>query len=116
MQKKKSGAVQPKLKCPNCGKRVDREITPREFSQYQQSIMPQPGQLTECDSCKTMLEYACDPAFLVLKVAPKWRVDLFNEVDTPDDPSLSELVENARNRRPTRLLARFPLRWGTGTT
>jgi hypothetical protein len=119
LQKKKFRLVQrqPKLKCPNCCKRIDGEITPREFRQYGQSIVPEAGQLTRCDGCETILEYAYDPAFLVLKLAPKWRVDLCNEVDSiPDNPSLSELVESGRNGRPMRLLANFSPRMVTRTT
>jgi hypothetical protein len=116
MLKKTSRAIerQPKLRCPHCRERIYGEITPKELRQYGHSILPKLGDLTQCEGCGTMLEYGCDPAFMVLKPAPQWRVDLINEVDSiPGVPSLPEMIEGVRKRRPVRLLAHFAPRMGT---
>ena len=110
MPKKQSGDVgrKPRLRCPNCHERIDGEITQAEFRQYGQSILPKVGDLTQCDHCRTFLEYAFDPAFMVLKVAPSWRVGLIEGVDTiADDVRLPELIESVRNRKPVRITSNF---------
>ncbi len=107
MQKKKLKRVErkPKLRCPNCGQRIDHEITPEEIRVYGHSmLLPRVGEITSCDGCNAMLEYTSDPAAMVLKLASQWRVNSLNEADSiPDHPSLSEILERVRNRKTVRL-------------
>ncbi len=110
MKRRKKHAIverTSKFRCPQCGGRVDREIDAKEFRLCGHSIMPQVGDLTSCDRCGSYLEYAADPAFLVLKPAPAWRVALFIEDDLPHNPTLPELVQGAQAGRELRVAANF---------
>jgi hypothetical protein len=113
MQKKKFKRVErkPKLRCPNCRQRIDHEITSEEIRVYGHTMSPSVGDLTSCDGCGTILEYASDPATLVLRLAPQWRVDLLHDADSiPDNPSLPEILERLRNRKTVRLTDYYPAR------
>jgi hypothetical protein len=103
-KKYKAGDKQPKLRCPNCHKRLNREATPKELRLYGQSIRPQYGDLTLCDGCDAVLEYTSDPAALTLRIAPQWRSDLLNDMRARD-PSLAEVVHSIQDRKPLRILA-----------
>lgn len=106
MHSKKSKVVArfPKNKCPKCRERVDHEVSEKEFREYGPSILPKYGDLTSCGACGTVLEYTSDPSALILQIAPRWRIDLLEEVGKiPEKLSLSEMIQKAQSRKPARL-------------
>src|SRR3954452_22743157 len=78
MQKGKNNSdkVGRKLRCPVCDVRIHRKFK----SSHGGHVVPEAGQLTQCDRCLSMLEYVLDESSLVLISASQRRIALFNQL------------------------------------
>jgi len=92
-----------KLRCPACGKSIEDTATATQAFVLpgEPTMLPHPGDLTECHHCLTMLEYRGAPPSLTLHPAPQERVDRFNDLtrEAPCEPSLPELINYVRKYR-----------------
>ena len=81
------------LVCPACGKRIKRAFG--SHREPESPLVPQIGQLTECDHCLAILEYIPRAALLALRLAPRKRMDAFSELvkDTLREPRLVEIID-----------------------
>jgi hypothetical protein len=85
-----------RLRCPACRSCIDHVPNTRGLALGREDVrLPEPGDLTECHKCRTMLEYGGDPGCLSLRPAPQERIDAFRRVSHERDctPKLSKLVE-----------------------
>jgi hypothetical protein len=91
MQKGKNSSdkVPRKLHCPVCDVRIHREFK----SPHGSHLVPEAGQLTQCDRCLSMLEYVLDERSLVLRAASQRRVTEFNRLaQATHEPNVAELI------------------------
>jgi hypothetical protein len=81
------------LRCPVCHALTGATQDGRAFG-VPPEFRPNPGDITECACCQTMLEHCGDPNSLTLRVARRERVELFRQLmrERPE-PELPELVE-----------------------
>jgi len=88
------------LRCPVCSM-LTRCSADDKQSAFGITYHSEPGQLTECDQCMTMLEYGGRIGALTLRPASASRVLSFNKLSEEDhwNPSVQELVEYARKYR-----------------
>jgi hypothetical protein len=104
-RKHNSNRSEQKLVCPACGKQVERIFGSQP--EPQSPLVPQIGQVTNCDHCLTMLEYIPVGTSLALRVAPQQRVDAFHKLatNTMRGPRLAELIDYVKRYRamPTKL-------------
>ena len=98
-----------RLRCPACKAIHDSSSSSALGPRGEVPSSPTPGDLTECRDCKTMLEYQDGPISLTLHRASKERVNQLNAFTKSDfdEPSLSKLVEFAREHR--RMPVRAPI-------
>jgi hypothetical protein len=87
------------LRCPRCGQKVDHTVAIQSSAREGElCFMPEPGQVTECEHCLTMLEYGgiCDA--LTLRVAPRERVEQFHKLTREgfSETGIPELLEYVR--------------------
>jgi hypothetical protein len=109
MSKKNRNVRKKELKprCPECHKPIgfvaDRLTVGLDRAC---PLLPGPGDLTQCDHCLAMLEYGGDPTSLTLKLAPRERVELLNNLTREGlrEPSVPELIDYVRRYR------RMPIR------
>lgn len=83
------------LRCPVCRKPINDPADFRRLGlKKEYRLLPQPGDLTECDHCRAILEYGGDPASLTLQLAPKKRLELLNAISRqgPHDLSFPKLI------------------------
>jgi hypothetical protein len=83
-------------RCTACRSFIDHMPNTRGLALGREDVrLPEPGDLTECHKCRTMLEYAGDPGCLSLSPAPQQRIDAFRRVSRERGckPKLSNLVE-----------------------
>jgi hypothetical protein len=97
MSKKKNfnGKKQQKLRCPVCQESIYSSVDRLPFGGPMDfSLLPQPGELTQCDHCLTMLEYRGELHSPTLHVAPRKRVLEFNRLtrEGHSEPSVPELL------------------------
>jgi hypothetical protein len=90
-----------KLRCPVCHEFMADIAEGGAFGQKSEFALSQPGDLTECEHCRTMLEFSGDdPASLVVRRASPERVRWFNRLAQEDkEPSIPELIEYVRKYR-----------------
>lgn len=90
------GSREQKLRCPVCHARIHRDFG----SPQRGPLVPQVGQLTQCDHCRSMLEYTSNGSSLALRVASQRRINKFNQLakDTHEF-RLAELVDYVRKYR-----------------
>jgi hypothetical protein len=84
------------LRCPACHSFIDHVPNTRGLGLRPEDILlPQPGDVTECDKCRTMLEYGGNPGCLTLSFARRQRIDAFHRLsrESGRKPKLSKLVE-----------------------
>jgi hypothetical protein len=89
-----------KLKCPECQKVLTSSPGLRDSRFPEHAFRPQAGELTECYFCRILLEYSEIDNCLSLRRAPQCRVNEWAKLEPIRLPSLSELVEAARKRKP----------------
>src|SRR5260370_14408888 len=85
-----------RLRCPACHSFIDHEPNLRGLGLRPEDILsPQPGDVTECDKCRTMLEYGGNPGCLTLSFASQQRIDAFRRLSREGGRQLklSKLVE-----------------------
>jgi len=91
-----------KVKCPVCNAITgyDQGKQPvQAASRY--PLASNPGELTQCSRCLTLLEYRGQSGSLTLHVAPRRRVELFNALvsERPRKLNTPELIEYVRKYR-----------------
>jgi len=97
MSKNKNSRSQKqyKLRCPVCQGPICSHVGRLPFGgTVDPALLSQPGELTQCDRCLTMLEYRGDSRSLTLHVAPRKRVEEFNKLtrEGRSEPTLAELI------------------------
>jgi hypothetical protein len=85
-----------KLRCPICQARIHRDFG----SPQRGPLVPQAGQLTQCDRCLSMLEYVLHESSLALRLTSQRRINEFNQLakDTHEF-KLTELIDYVRKYR-----------------
>ena len=94
-------------RCPECHKPIGFIADRLTFGLERASpLLPEPGDLTECEHCLAMLEYTGDPTLLTLQLAARGRVESFNNLTREGfrEPSVPELIDYVRRYR------RMPIR------
>jgi hypothetical protein len=98
MSKKKNSIIskkQHKLRCPVCQEPIYSPVGRLPCGgMVDPALLSQPGELTQCDHCHTMLECGGELHSLTLHVAPRKRVLEFNRLTREGrcEPSLPELI------------------------
>ena len=90
-----------KLRCPVCHEFMAYIAEVGAFGQKSELALSQPGDLTECEHCRTMLEFSGDdPASPVVRRARPERVRWFNRLAQEEEKlSIPELIEYVRKYR-----------------
>lgn len=103
-----------KLWCPACGQHSGYDSEGKYLQiRIEASMLPQPGSLTECDKCFTLLEFTGDCKALQLRQAPKARIQAFHKLNLegPAAPKLSDILKYVKKYRQMpsdQLIARSP--------
>jgi hypothetical protein len=86
-----------KLRCPVCHEFMADIAEGGAFGQKSEFALSQPGDLTECEHCRTMLEFSGDdPALPIVRRARPERVRCFNRLAQEEEPSIPELINYVR--------------------
>jgi hypothetical protein len=89
-----------KLRCPACHEFMAYIAEGGAFGQKSEVALSQPGELTECEHCGTMLEFSGDdPASPVVRRARPERVRWFNRLAQEEELSIPELIAYVRKYR-----------------
>ena len=89
------------LRCPVCKGQLETKTTVRTRSGVTRTLNSEPGELTQCHHCKSMLEYGGLPGKLNIERARPERVRAFLDLmrETPSDMRLAELVAYVKKFR-----------------
>ena len=101
MQKKQRNEPkkETKLKCPVCRRPINNyPHFDRPGDIHEAEMQPERGDLTECDHCQAILEYALESARLTLQPVSAVRKRLFDRLSSecPEQQNTPELIEYAR--------------------
>ena len=90
-----------KLRCPVCREFIDEMPDMRDVGLHGFPMLPQPGDLTECERCLALLEYTGDFTSPTLQRASKERVDCFNKLSRqkPRELTVPEVIDYVRRNR-----------------
>jgi hypothetical protein len=93
-RRQKEDKTDGRLPCPVCGVSIETVTTVRTPSKTIEALKSEVGEITECPSCLSMLEFGGDSQRLTVKPASFERVQAFRrlERERPGNPCLAELV------------------------